>query len=166
MVGLQTPTMTGADTVAKNESLNAAAKAKVLSRWRGLAEPVEYLHDQGELLSLLCRGARACSQRRPLKRNAPLSAGRPSRCPLRPRRRPHRYLGPGQPRHDVVLPAHAAPGGHVGDQLVLLGGAAERHRLAALAGAVLARHPIRPSARRARRRSARAWRGKGARSGK
>ena len=54
MVGLQTPTMTGADTAAKNESLNAAAKAKVLSRWRGLAEPVEYLHDQGELLSLLC----------------------------------------------------------------------------------------------------------------
>ena len=32
---------------------------------------------------LLCRGARACSQRRPLKRNAPLSAGKPSRCPLR-----------------------------------------------------------------------------------
>ena len=56
MVGLQTPTMTGADTVAKNESLNAAAKAKVLSRWRGLAEPVEYLHDQGELLSLYAEG--------------------------------------------------------------------------------------------------------------
>ena len=32
---------------------------------------------------LLCRGARACSQRRPSKRNAPLSAGKPSRCLLR-----------------------------------------------------------------------------------
>lgn len=32
---------------------------------------------------LLCRGARACSQRRPSKRNAPLSAGKPSRCPPR-----------------------------------------------------------------------------------
>ena len=32
---------------------------------------------------LLCRGARACSQRRPSKRNAPLSAGKPSRRPLR-----------------------------------------------------------------------------------
>ena len=32
---------------------------------------------------LLCRGARACSQRRPSKGNAPLSAGKPSRCSLR-----------------------------------------------------------------------------------
>lgn len=32
---------------------------------------------------LLCRGARACSQRRPSKGNAPLSAGNPSRCSLR-----------------------------------------------------------------------------------
>lgn len=32
---------------------------------------------------LSCRGARACSQRRPSKRNAPLSAGKPSRCLLR-----------------------------------------------------------------------------------
>ena len=32
---------------------------------------------------LLCRGARACSQRRPSKGNAPLSAGKPSRCPPR-----------------------------------------------------------------------------------
>lgn len=33
--------------------------------------------------SLFCRGARVCSQRRPSKRNAPLSAGKPSRCPPR-----------------------------------------------------------------------------------
>lgn len=38
-------------------------------------------HPGGAERSLLCRGARACSQRRPSKRNAPLSAGKPSRCP-------------------------------------------------------------------------------------
>ena len=60
----------------------------------------------------------------------------------------HLDLGIGQLGDDVVLPAHAAPSCHLAYELVLLGRAAERHRLAALAGAVLARHlpyPLAPS---------------------
>ena len=114
---------------------------------RRLAEPVEDLHDQGELpLEVRIKLIGVAHGEEPLRQALHGVAQRP----LRPRRWSYRYLGPGQPRHDVVLPAHAAPGGHVGDQLVFLRGAAERHRLAALAGAVLARHPIRPSAQRVR----------------
>ena len=87
-------------------------KAAALSGWRCLAEPVENPHDQGELLLEVrvelvgvARGEEPLCK--PLHRVA--------QRPLHPRRRPHRYLGPGQPRHDVVLPAHIAPGGHVGD---------------------------------------------------
>ena len=59
---------------------------------------------------------------------------------------PHLDLRIGELGDDAVLPAHAAPGGHLAYELVLLRRAAERHRLAALASAVLARHPSYPLA--------------------
>ena len=46
---------------------------------------------------LLCRGARACSQRRPSKGSAPLSAGNPSRCLLAPPLRFRQAPGIGAP---------------------------------------------------------------------
>ena len=59
---------------------------------------------------------------------------------------PRLDLGIGELGDDVVLPAHAAPGGHLAYELVLLGRAEKRHRLAALSGAVLAGHPSYPLA--------------------
>ena len=89
-------------------------------------------------------GIRSARRRRPPGAppwtTPPSSPSAPSERSQRASPRPgYRWLG-----DDVVLPAHAAPGGHLAYELVLLGRAAERHRLAALAGAVLARHPSYP----------------------
>ena len=72
----------------RRELLDAVADAERLAT--GLDQLLESMahrrgraHPGGAERGLLCRGARACSQHRPSKRNAPLSAGRPSRCPPR-----------------------------------------------------------------------------------
>lgn len=72
---------------------------------RGLAEPVEELHDQGELLLEVRIELVGFSHGEEPLRQTPHGVAQRS---LDPRRRPHRYLGAGKLRHDVVLPAHDA----------------------------------------------------------